>query len=182
MRSTTRLLMPAAALVIAAGCAGQVKTTMLPASAMNPGSTFNGIVFYPPQYVKQTFAFTFLTDEQGTLVGTSPEDCVPTVQKEEIAVLPDLGRPMLLQNASGWLSSAKFSASLKDGMLASVNAEPTQTMSDLITATSSLAEGVAGVVRALKTVAPPVKGGAPKPKPACNANPTLVAFERIALK
>jgi hypothetical protein len=160
------------AVLLVAGCAGQVKTVVLPTNGLAPGSTFSGVVFYPPQYVKQTFAFTTLLNSQGVGAGTASNDCVPAIQREVIALQPDLGRPMLLQNGSHSLSAARFSVTLDNGMLASVNAEPTQRPSDLLSATSTLVKEIGGILLVDPKAA----------KPACNASPRLIAFERVELK
>ncbi len=161
------------ATLMLAGCAGQVRTVVLPATALAAGTSFTGVVFYQPQFVKQTFAFTTINNAQGAVAGTAAGgDCVQTIEKEIVGLLPDLGRPMLIQNASGGLSAARFSVTLTNGMLDAVNAEPAQKPSDLVSATSSLAREIAGIARlALE-----------EGRPACNASPRLVAFERIELK
>jgi hypothetical protein len=154
-------------------CTGQVRTVILPPGPLPAGSTHEGGVAYQPQYVKQTFAYTARVDPQGAVVGSASDaTCTPVVQKEDVSLLPDLGRPMLIRNASGALSAAKFSVTLNSGMVASVNAEPTQKPSDLISASSVLLKEAAAV----KTI-----DGAGA-RPACNASPRLVAFERIDLK
>ena len=156
------------AVLLVAGCAGQVRTVVLPTGKLAPGATFTGVVFYPPQYVKQTFAFTTLLNAPGA----AENDCVPMIQREVISLQPDLGRPMLLQNGSHSLSAARFSVTLDNGMLASVNAEPIQKSSDLLSAASTLVKEVGGILLA----------GTKETKPACNASPRLIAFERVELK
>ena len=173
MMPRTRQAMIVAALLLASGCAGQIRTVVLPASGLAPGTSFNGVVIYQPQYVKQTFAFTTILNAQGVVIGTAADkDCVPTIQREDVVLLPDLSRPMLVQNASNPLSTARFSVTLNNGMLASVNAEPMQKPSDLLAAASTLVKEIVGITRA------DIK----EARPACNASPRLIAFERIELK
>jgi hypothetical protein len=160
------------ATVVFAGCGGHVRTVVLPAPALAPGASFTGVVFYPPQFVKLTYAYTTLVNAQGGVAGSAGKDCIQAIQKEEVKVLPDLGRPMLMQNASGFFSAARFSVTLDGGMLASVNAEPAQTPSDLVGAAATLVKEAAEFSRVVLT----------EPKPACNAGPRLVAFERITLQ
>jgi hypothetical protein len=152
-------------------CDGQVETEVLDAKGLSVGAALTGVIFYPPQFVKSTHSFTTRVDDTGKVIGTLDEGtCRAVVQKQEITILPDLGRPMLVRNASGWASAAKFSVSLSNGLLTAVNAEPTQKPSDLISAAAGLAKELG--IKAL--LAP----GAP---PACNSGPRITAFERATL-
>jgi hypothetical protein len=151
------------------GCSGNVQTIAMAPDALKEGTSLQGVVFYQPAYIKLTYAFTARLDKDGKVVGSADEKtCVPLLQKEDVAVMPDLGHPMLIRNASGALSAAKFAVTLNNGMLASVNAEPTQKLSDVLTA-------AAGILKELPALLPLAGGDA------CNASPRLVRFERVTL-
>lgn len=156
--------------LLLAACAGQVRTTSVAPTALEAGRSVKGVVVYQPTLVKLTYSFTTRVDKDGKVVGTTAErTCAQTIQKEELTMIADLQRPVLIANASGFLSAAKFSVTVSNGLLASVNAEPTQKASDLLTATSSLVKEI-GVLA--------VPGD---PVGACNAGPVLAAIQRVTL-
>lgn len=157
------------ALLSVQACAGQVRVSRLQPDALDRVDGVKGVVFYQPMLVKFTHRFTTLVDDKGKVIGSAPGTCELTIQKEETSVLPDLSQPMVVRNASGWFSSAKFSVSLTNGLLTAVNAEPTQKASELLTAlgTAATAFGTLGVPSGTK--------------PACNASPVLSDPVRIRL-
>jgi hypothetical protein len=164
-------LFAAIVVTLQVSCAGNVVTTALPPDALKEGRTIDGVVFYPPQYMKLTYAFTARTDEKGKLLGTAEDKkCVPIVQKEEVSIMPDLSHPLALRNSSGAFSAAKFAVTLSNGMLASVNSEPTQKLSDILTASAALLKEVPGL--GVATLVPPTS------IEACNASPRLVGFAK----
>src|SRR6267378_767963 len=166
MRSR-RCLIPLIALVV--GCAGNVRTELLRPDALVPGRELSGVIVYQPQYVKLTYAFTTRLDDKGKVLGRATDGtCQQLTQREDVVLMADLTKPALIRNSAGWFSAAKFSVTLNNGMLASVNSEPTQKLSDLLTSSAAVIKEAA---LALGLVAPSVE--------ACNANPTLVAFQRI---
>ena len=120
--------------------------------------------------VKLTYVFTARVDDKGNVVGISANrTCSESNQKEETSIMADFDRPMVIANASGIFSAAKFSVSITNGMLASVNAEPTQKLSDVLTATATL-------VKEAGALAAPV--GAP---PSCNSSPILKSITRATI-
>ena len=146
-------------------------------------TTVIGVIFYPPQYVKLSYQFTARVEDDGKIVGTSAEGtCKQVVQKEEVQVMADLTKPMLISNSSGDMSAAKFLVSLTNGLLASVNAEPTQKPSEVISAVTGGATGLLGALIPKAAVLRP--GGRPiepPTTPACNAAPQLTGFTKVEL-
>jgi hypothetical protein len=102
----------------------------------------------------------------------SPQACTPAVQKQEITVMADYGTPMLVSNHSGLLSGAKFSVSFNNGLLTSVNAEPIQKPSELVSATMPLMTHPAPLL---------ARPGQPRLLPACNAGPEVSDFRKATL-
>jgi hypothetical protein len=158
--------------VFLTACAGNVQTSALTPEQLTPGSSHEGVVFFLPHLVKLTYAFTARVDDKGNVVGTAADKgCTSVIQKEEVTMLPDLAHPMLIKNASGLFSAAKFNVTLDKGLLAAVNAEPTQKPSDLLTATAALVKEV-GVLGAAPT----------EDFPVCNASPVLVQAKRTTIQ
>lgn len=166
---TRKYLLPIT-LVTSMACAGQVGTTRLAPEALERNAEVRGVVYYQPMLVKLTYSFMTRVDKEGKVVGTAVDkSCIQTIQKEELTVIADLTRPMLIRNASGAFSGAKFSVTLANGLLVSVNAEPTQRLSDVLTASSALVKefGALGIT--------------PDPTGACNAGPLLSAAVRYTI-
>ena len=154
-------------LVVAAsnlsGCGGQVRMARIQPPAI--GKEIDGVVVYPPMLLKLTHSFTMLVDKDGKVIGTARDGtCLELRQKEELVVQPDFSQPMRVRNASGWFSAAKFAVTLNNGMLASVNVEPTQKPSDVLSATASLIKEIEAVREG-----------------ACNAGPALTSVARVSV-
>ncbi len=144
------------------GCAGNVTTKELTPEALKEGVP--GVVYYAPRYVTLVYTFTTRVDANGTVA----RGCTPVIEKEELSLMPDLKRPMLISNSSGAFSAAKFAVTLENGMLTSINAEPTQKLSDILTTLPALLPGVP-------------RDNALGSGNACNAGPRLtVGPERLA--
>lgn len=149
-----------------AACSGQVRTLPLDATALKSANGTKGVIVYQPALFKLTYRFTVRVDKDGKV---SEGRCQEAVQKEEFSILPDFSQPLVVRNASGWFSAAKFSATISNGMLASLNAEPTQKPSELLTATNTL-------VSTLMPAFTPQDGTL-----LCNASPILAVVERARL-
>jgi hypothetical protein len=118
---------------------------------------------------KLTYSFTLRVDE-GKVVGTATDrTCIQSIQKEDLSIIADLERPLVMRNASGLFSATKFSVTLTNGLLARVNAEPTQKLSDVLSATSTL-------VKELGVLGAPEDSGR-----VCNAGPVLTAITRATV-
>jgi hypothetical protein len=156
--------------LLTSACAGNVKMSRVPAAALEEDREVEGVIVYQPVLVKLTYTFMTRIDKDGKVTGSASEGtCAPVTQKEEVMTVADLDKPMRIRNASGAFSAAKFSVTLSNGLLTSVNAEPTQKLSDLLSATSSLVKEIGALA------APPDQSGA------CNAGPVLSAISRIRL-
>lgn len=160
------------AMVVLTACEGNVETRVLPADALTKVSTHPGVIIYQPQFVKLTHSFTTLVNETGQVIGDSRGGkCTPVVQKEEITIMADLSHPMLIRNNTGGPSSAKFSVTLNNGMLVSVNSEPTEKLSEVLKASVPVL-GLPAGAHALQL---------PQGTPACNAGATISKFEKAVL-
>lgn len=174
LHASSRILAGIAA-VLQLSCAGNVTTRVLTPASLNSGTPFEGVVFYPPQYIKLTFAYSALLNDKGEVLGTAEKQtCMAVVQKEEVTLMPDLERPMLMSNSSGLFSAAKFNVTLDKGMLTSINAEPTQKLSDVLTALPGVIPGLSGA----KSEAAVTKAG---PTAACNSSPVLMKLSRQSM-
>lgn len=155
------------------GCAGNVKMTRLAPSALDVvGKSVEGVVVYQPMLVRVTHTYTSRVDSEGRLIGAwQSESCVPVVQKEELVLMANLDRPLLVANASGPFSAAKFSVAVNNGLLTAVNAEPTQKVSDVLSAVSGVVKEVAAL------------GAEGDAGNLCNAGPVVSTSEhRVALQ
>lgn len=157
---------------------GNVTTTVLPIASLSPGSSEPGVIFYPPSYVKVTHSFKTLVDGNGDLLGKAPDGCMPVIEKEEMLIMADLSKPLRIENNSGQFSAAKFAVTLNNGMLVSVNAEPTQKPSDLLTAMMPGAPKAPtpGLPRTIRRPGPAVI------LQACNAGSEITNFARATLQ
>jgi hypothetical protein len=168
-----RALLVGTVAALLTGCAAHIETHPFDMTTWKPDATkrVNGIVYYQPQAYELIYEFTTRVDAKGQ-VADSGSTCTPQTQKTEIQILPDLAHPQVLLFKRGPLSSAKFSATLTNGMLTAVNTEVTSTTADLLKAVSEVA----------KTVAPGLQyapGGTKEL--ACNAGPVLAHIYRVDL-
>lgn len=72
MGISTAILLGSAVL-LQLGCAGNVTTTALSPDALKQGNSVRGVVFYPPDYFKLTYAFSARVDKEGKLLGTADD-------------------------------------------------------------------------------------------------------------
>jgi hypothetical protein len=159
--------------VSAIACQGNVKTTALPSDALTVGKSVPGVVFFFPQLVKVIYSFTALADATGKIIATSDlHGCRQVFQKEDVSILPDFSRPMLLENNSP-LSFAKFAVTLNNGMLASVNSEPTQSAADLLSSGATLLKA-SSVGLATAMPGPPLTP--------CNAEPRITKLSKAIIE
>lgn len=165
-----RMILLSASVALAAGCSGNVETRTLAPTALAANSALNGVLYYLPMYARMTYTFHSHVDKDGNL---DAKQCAPVVQKEEVSLVADLSRPVLIRNASGTFSAAKFAVSLDKGLLTSVNVEPTQKASDLLAGVASLVKEV-GVVAKQETTKLDLAS-------ACNAGP-LVTIGKVTFQ
>jgi hypothetical protein len=126
--------------VLAIGCAAKIHSQRVSPTDWSPkGNKLSGIIYYQPSLVKITHTFTTLVDDKGKVLGTAAEKtCLPMIEKEELQVWPDFTDPVVLLNAPSWLSNSKFSATLGNGMLQSVNSETSNVVPDLVGAVAEV--------------------------------------------
>lgn len=146
-----------------AGCASTFETHKFDATTWKPSTeSVEGVIYYEPHQVVITYKYTMLIDKDKNVIGSSEDkSCVEVIQKQELAIEPDFANPRVLINKPSNFSSAKFSVTLNNGMLVSVNSESTPKATELIQAVTGLAKE-AGYF--------PLKAGA---APACNAGPVI---------
>jgi len=167
-------------LVLAAGCAHSFATKpVTEESWFESGKEMDGVVYFPPSYVRVTWEYRMRVDDKGQILGRHPagagqNECTPLVQKEEVQLLPDLSRPLLIVNKPKALSSGSLAVTLEHGMLKSVNSETTTLAGELLQAASqTLAASIPAAIAA--DVLPGYAG-------ACNSGPVIARFERLELK
>jgi hypothetical protein len=171
MRILLMLVLP-----LSFACRAQIETRPFnPTTFTTVDTPINGVIYYPPQYMKLTYAFSTRVDKDGNVVGSSDatdagKKCELVVQKEEVQVMPDYLHPLALINKPAWFGTSKFSATFANGMLVSVNSESAPQGVELLKAITEVAK-VAGLGPAFQ----PGGGDAQ----ACNAGPRLVAFAKI---
>src|SRR5713226_1506595 len=168
----------ACCMLLSAACAGHLETRPLDPKTGRPDSTepaLEGVVYYQPQYMRVTYAFTEFVDKNGRWVGSSEErvpKCTSVIQKEEIQILPNFARPYVIRQTSGFLSANKFGVTLANGVLTGVNTESAPKAPELITAT-------AGLIKAIGEFAP-FQGLAPDTNlAACNVGPRITELRPV---
>ena len=168
-----RVIALAVAAILLGACAGHLETRPLdPRSGTVGDPPVDGVIYYEPQYMKITYAFSTLVDDKGAVRGSADEKtCLPQVQKEEIQIMPNFQKARVVRQVGTFLNANKLGVTLANGMLTGVNAESTPQAAELLTATATLVEKVGALF------AP--EAGA---KAACNASPRIVAFEPIEPK
>lgn len=155
------------------GCAGHLETRPFDLAAWRPDSAkppVEGIVYYAPEYVRITYAFSTQVDKDGKVTGSADSaTCRPVVQKEEIHIMPNYRRAYVVRQTNGFLSGSKLGVTLSNGLLVGVNAESATKVPELLTSVASLVSAVGALSF------PSQAGGA------CNAGPRIVAFVPIDL-
>ena len=164
------------------GCANQFETRRFDRETWKANEpAVEGVIYYEPQLVKVTYHFTVLQDSDGKVLAEAnaaapSSKCEKMVQKEEIQIVPNFAKPLVLINKPGPFSSGTFAVNLSNGMLTSVNSESKPIGTDVLTALGALASGVG----ALKAAPTDAKLGAkdtikPTALRACNSAPVLTA-------
>lgn len=145
------------------GCASTFETHKFDTNTWTPSKeSVEGIIYYEPHQVVITYKFTILVDKDKNVIGTSEEDgCIEVIQKQELAIEPDFESARVLINKPSNFSSGKFSVTLNNGMLVSVNSETAPKATELIKEITGLTKE-AGLL--------PLAAGM---KPACNAGPVI---------
>lgn len=155
------------------GCASNFDTR--PYDAKTDSGKLNGIKYYEAALVQVHYEFTVLTDKDGTYRGSStdkPPGCKQVVQKEELAVWPDMTNPRVVENNPSIFSSTTFGVTFSNGMLTGVNAASAPQTATLLA--PFLTAAAAGIT-ALSVE--PSGGGVLK---ACNASPVITWVKPVA--
>src|SRR5262249_44147682 len=136
-RSNWRMTIKAAIVLAGAlaigACSGSVSTQRLTEKMQSdPQGKVSGIVYYPPALFAEVTLKTALVRD-GKLIGRSGESppACNDVTAEKVVMLPDLKNPHTIQYQPGMFETNTFGVSLKDGMLAAVNSQPSADRSGL---------------------------------------------------
>ncbi|WP_324780639.1 hypothetical protein [Thiobacillus sedimenti] len=133
MRAQASCLFPAISFIFMSGCTGHVYTVIKPVFPPE-GQRVQGVIVYPPVNVLDVYKTTALIEEgSGKILGTADaKKCVPQ-NKVKFAVRADFSKPMIVGYEPGVFEKNKFSVTLKDGLLASVNSDsdPSSALKDL---------------------------------------------------
>ena len=153
------------------GCSGKLYTVINPdLDAGNPAeSKVEGILFYPSINVMEVYKTTLLADKAtGNIIGKAPDQCTEG-QMTKFTTRTNFDEPRRLVYEAGLLETNKFSATLEQGTLKSVNTE-----SDPSKAITAVAGALTGLL--------PFAVGVPSPAmvmpalPLCNAGLKLVGI------
>ena len=190
MAKITSTMCGAVAGALLAGCSGAVSTQRVDTTMLDqPGEKVSGVVYYPPALFAEITTRTAYVND-GKLLGLatdSPPACAEVTTKK-LVMLPDLTNPHTIQYKPGLFESAgTFGVSLRDGMLAAVNAAPSSERSQLLPALApggSPLAGVAGPTALL--VGAPGQGYTMRPAaqgsldlPPCTDAPSVVGYRRM---
>jgi hypothetical protein len=146
-----------------------------------------GVVFYQPAlFAEVTLKTTYVRD--GKYVGRStdnPPACVE-VMAEKTVTLPDLKKPYSVRYHAGLFETSTFGVTLKDGMLAGVNAAPMASPTpQLPTPPLGGALTPLGIPAAAPTVPAPSWGfqhaQLQNERPACNDGLVVVGYRRLEI-
>lgn len=145
------------------GCASTFQTQKFDAINWKPiGNGVEGVIYYEPQQVVVTYKFTILLDKDKNVIGSSEDSsCIEVIQKQELVIEPNFKDPRVLINKPSNFSNSKFSVTLSNGMLVSVNSESTPKATELIKEVTVLAKEASFL---------PLQTGG---NPACNAGPLI---------
>ena len=179
----------AGVLLLAAGCSGSMSTQRLSDEALNnTQDEIKGVVFYQPAlFAEVTLKTIYVRDGQYVGRSTDTPPACTEVMAEKTVTLPDLKKPYSIRYHAGMFETSTFGVTLKEGMLASVNAAPTAAPTpslNLPTPTGALMP--LGIPAAGTAAAPGPHWGlqhvqlAPA-RPACNEGPVVVGYRRIEL-
>ena len=147
MAKITSTMCGAVAGALLAGCSGAVSTQRVDTTMLDqPGEKVSGVVYYPPALFAEITTRTAYVND-GKLLGLatdSPPACAEVTTKK-LVMLPDLTNPHTIQYKPGLFESAgTFGVSLRDGMLAAVNAAPSSERSQLLPALAPGGSPLAG--------------------------------------
>jgi hypothetical protein len=137
------------------------------------GQTLEGVIYYNPRPYLLTYMFAVYDPAASKPPGdhAATDSCARTVQMTQLQVMPDFAHPFIMTSVRHGIGTAQLSVSLKDGMIAGVNAEGSSTLAGTLSAITSGAVDISHIVRA----APP-----PGAKlPLCNAGPVLAKIEPV---
>lgn len=117
------------------GCAGNLYTVINP-TLSGTDKKVDGIITYQPVNVIELYKTTVYVDEKtGNATGSLSDGGCIEVKKTKFSTRADYNKPQLVGYAPGILDKNKFTLTLKDGVIASVNSEsdPTSALNDIAT-------------------------------------------------
>lgn len=173
LRATRAFSAFSAAWFALSGCGGHLQTDTDP-KLTGKDTKVDGVITYPQINVIELYRTTLHVDpKSGNIVASlAAKNCQATLVTR-YAVRTDFSRPQVISYSPGFLDKNKFSVTLKDGVLASVNTE-----SDPVSGLKDVA-AVLPFVRApyaerSVSIAGADLGAAPSPVLACNAGEKLL--------
>lgn len=176
-----------AAVVSLGACAGKLSTQRVGANQIdNLERAISGVVFYQPALVAEITVRTALIND-GKMMGRSsdsPPACAE-VTVERAMMIPDFAKPYAINYEPGIFETNRFGVSLSNGMLAAVNAAPTNEPPKLpIPGVQSLASTVNPAFALVGTgqdafvmPAQARSGGLA----ACNDGPVVIGYRRLVI-
>lgn len=155
------------------GCSGHLLTVKNPFSPEDQRKEFKGIITYQPINVVELYRSTVLVDEKGNVIGSLLKgECIES-KKTILSVRGDYSNPQMVYYKPGIFDSNKFALTLKDGVIASVNADsdPTAALKEIA---SILPFFMAPVAVASEDKLP--QDEKPKKRPLCNSGDDLIGL------
>lgn len=145
-----KLILTVIVFIALSGCNGKIYTVMNPKLDLidkngKPITTkVEGVIAYQIVNVIELYEYRALVDKtSGIILGEAPDKCTPD-KLRIFTIRADYNKPYMIKYDPGFLDTYKFSLSLENGVLTSVNAEsdPSKTiaaMAQLISSASKAA-------------------------------------------
>lgn len=179
----------AGSLLAAVGCSGSMSTQRLSDGAMNDTQEeIKGVVFYQPALFAETTVKTAYVRD-GTYIGRSTDGspACSEVASERVVTLPDLTKPYSIRYHAGLFETSTFGVTLKDGMLAAVNAAPAAAAAPQLPLPAPPLGGTLTPLGIPATAAPAApawgfrQAQLPAGLPACNDGPVITGYRRLSI-
>jgi hypothetical protein len=191
MPTASRIAAASCTALVLSACSGQVHTQRLTDDALTDTEhQIKGVVIYQPAMFAEMSLKTMLVTN-GKAVGSAsdnPPACSP-VPFEKTVTLPDLKTPYRISYDPGLFESNKFSISVNNGILASINGDTHPTASTSSSSPSLFSAPIPTPLGIPLNAGPGPWGAAPNLRnvasdntlPACNDGPVVVGYRRLIL-
>lgn len=166
MWRTAVVIFPLLALL---GCSGEVSMMRLNLANVKEDQKIKGVVVYLPRLVRATYAMTQYKDDGGRI----SSECTQ-VRFDKLDVVPDTTAPYAIVYRPELFSTHKFSVSVSNGLLTTINTESESAVAKTLETLASAAQKAA-------TVAAPGARVAPGARPDCNTTQQLIEVKQVTI-